>query len=250
MELPRYYDDPMLPSLGENFTAVVVGASGGIGGGLCRQLAANPACTRLYACARQPGETGLAIDLEDEASIAAAAAEIAESGQPALVIGATGMLHHPEKNRQPEKSFKHLSSEGLIDYYTANCIAPALLAKHFLPLLPRRGKTVLALLSARVGSIADNRKGGWHGYRAAKAGLNMLIRNFALEMGLRNPDAVVIGLHPGTVATGLSAPFRGMVNHDIFSPDEAAQHLLAVIDAAGPDATGHQLDWKGEVIPG
>ena len=256
-----FHGDTLLPSLhgdaGGGFSAVVVGAGGGIGGAIHRQLSENPHCRRLHACARDPSVAGaagsppggLAVDLDDEASIAAAAAAIGGEGTPALVIGATGMLHDPGAGLAPEKSWRQMTHGGLAEYYRANCVGPAMLAKHFLPLMPRKGKAVFALLSGRVGSIGDNRTGGWHGYRAAKAGLNMLIRNFAVEMRARNPDAVVLGLHPGTVATGLSAPFRGNVRHGVLAPDESAGHLLAVVDAAGPEQSGCQIDWRGAIIP-
>lgn len=256
------YGDARLPSLCRirdgkaegGFTAVVVGSGGGIGGALCRRLAANPRCRALHACSRRTQEDGpsadhLRIDLDDEGSIAEAAGEIGKSGKPALIVGATGMLHDPASGLVPEKTWRHLSHDGLMRYYRSNCVAPAMLAKHFLPLMPGRGKAVFALLSGRVGSIADNRKGGWHGYRAAKAGLNMLVRNFALEMQRHNPDAVVLGLHPGTVATELSAPFRGAASHAILTPDESAGHLLSVIDAATPGFSGSQLDWQGKIVP-
>ena len=258
-----FQGDALLPSLhresGEGFAAVVVGAGGGIGGALHKKLSENPNCQRLHACARDPSAAGvagaagplpdsLAVDLDDEGSIAAAAAAIGGEGEPALVIGATGMLHDSGSGLMPEKSWRQMTHEGLTEYYRANAIGPAMLAKHFLPLLPSRGKAVFALLSGRVGSIGDNRSGGWHGYRAAKAALNMLIRNFAVEMRTRNPDAVVLALHPGTVATKLSEPFRGNVRHEVLTPDESARHLLSVIDAATPGQSGSQLDWRGRIV--
>jgi NAD(P)-dependent dehydrogenase (short-subunit alcohol dehydrogenase family) len=134
--------------------------------------------------------------------------------------------------------------------FAVNTIGPALVAKHFLPLLPRRGRSAFAAISARVGSIGDNRLGGWHSYRASKAALNMLLRNFAIELARRAPDAVCIGLHPGTVDTALSAPFRSRVAPDrLFTPARSAGHLLRVIEQATVADNGHVLAWDGARIP-
>lgn len=248
------YQDSTLPSLPAGFRAVVVGARGGIGSALLTRIGALPHCGEVIGLTRTPVQnySGKVIqtDLDDETSIAQAAAEIAKGGDLHLVINATGMLHDEARGISPEKSWRHLNAASMLAQYQANCVGPALMAKHFLPLMPRRGKAVMALLSARVGSISDNRSGGWHAYRAAKAGLNMMVVNFSHEMRFRNADAVVIGLHPGTVATRLSEPFRNQARHDITPPATAAQHLLAVIDAASADQSGHCLDWKGEIIPG
>lgn len=127
---------------------------------------------------------------------------------------------------------------------------PALVAKHFLPLLARDRKSVFAALSARVGSISDNQLGGWHAYRASKAALNMLLRTFAIELARRNPRAVCVGLHPGTVDTGLSAPFQANVPEGkLFTPDFAAARLLEVVDRLKPDDSGHVFAWDGQLIP-
>ena len=242
-----------LSSFPDGFRAVVIGASGGIGAALYEALDAHPRCAAIHGFSRR-GMTAAnsaaygSIDLDDEGSIAAAAQAVAAQGPVHLIITATGQLHGPEVT--PEKTWRHLEADRLLAYYRANCVGPALAAKHFLPLLAKPEKAVFAALSARVGSIADNRVGGWHGYRAAKAGLNMMIRNFAIELQLKSPNAVVLGLHPGTVATGLSAPFRGKVSHDIFTPEVAAGHLLNVADRATPQESGHQLAWDGQKIPG
>ena len=249
----KIYGNLDLPSLGAGFRAVVIGASGGIGGAIYDALSANPNCDEVIGLARHPDKTPQRnlspIDLDDEASIATAASAMGEKGHVTLVINATGMLHDEQKGITPEKSWKQLDAEKMMANYRANCIGPSLVAKHFLPLLPRQGKAVLAVLSARVGSITDNRAGGWHGYRAAKAGLNMMVVNFAHEMRFRNASAVVMGLHPGTVATALSAPFRNMAKHEIAAPETAAQHLLSVIDAAQSEQSGRCFDWQGLTIP-
>ncbi|XDZ64866.1 SDR family NAD(P)-dependent oxidoreductase [Alphaproteobacteria bacterium LSUCC0684] len=240
----------MLRRFDAPINAVVVGANGGIGQAVCDLFKNDPGIKQLFQLARTPREGQIYCDLDHEDTIAEAARIIAEHGDVGLIINATGMLHDPARQIMPEKSFRHLNPETMNAYFQANCIGPALAAKYFLPLMPRRGRAVFAAVSARVGSIADNRAGGWHSYRAAKAGLNMMIRNFAHEMVFKNPDSIVIGLHPGTVETSLSAPFRDMVKHDIFPPDQAARQLLAVIGNVTPAESGHQLDWKGEIIPG
>ena len=132
-----------------------------------------------------------------------------------------------------------------------NTVGPALIAKHVLPLMPREGRSVFAALSARVGSIGDNRLGGWHSYRASKAALNMLVRNFAIEMGRTHKKAAIVGLHPGTVDTELSEPFqKGLPEGQLTDAVEAARNLLRVLDGVSPEDSGEVFDWKGErVVP-
>ena len=134
--------------------------------------------------------------------------------------------------------------------FAVNAIGPALVAKHVLPLLPRQGKSVFAALSARVGSISDNRLGGWYGYRASKAALNQLIRTLAIELARQRKDAVCVALHPGTVDSALSRPFQGGVSENkLFAPAFAAERLLSVIDEIDASASGQLLAWDGQVIP-
>ena len=226
-------------------SAVVIGASGGIGGALVSQLEGDPAFSRIFALARS--FTGSArIDILDEASIAAAAAALPAPLR--LVIVATGALQGPGFP-QPEKSYHTLDPVALMESFRLNTVGPSLVAKHLLPLMAPRGKTVFAAISARVGSIGDNRAGGWHAYRASKAALNMILRNLAIETGRRNPDSVCVGLHPGTVDTGLSRPFqRGVAEGRLFTPDTSARHLLTVIDALTAADSGNVLAWDGQTI--
>jgi NAD(P)-dependent dehydrogenase (short-subunit alcohol dehydrogenase family) len=166
-----------------------------------------------------------------------------------LVLVATGVLHEAS-GLTPEKSWRALDGAQLARYMQVNAIGPALLAKHFLPHFPRRGRAVFAALSARVGSISDNRLGGWYGYRASKAALNMLVRTLALELGRRAPEAVCVGLHPGTVDTGLSRPFQSAVAEGrLFSPEQSAGYLLQVIDKLTPADSGKLFAWDGAEIP-
>lgn len=234
--------------------AAVVGASGGIGGALVRRLAQDPRFDRVLALSRStatldsPRIESLAIDLLDEARIAAAAAQLREAGPLRLVVVATGLLH--ADGVQPEKHWGALDGVSLARLFAVNAIGPALLAKHLLPLLPRSGRSVFAALSARVGSIGDNRLGGWYGYRASKAALNMLLKTFAIELARRAPEAVCIGLHPGTVDTALSRPFRDRVPADrLFTPEQAARHLLRVIDTVTPADSGDVFAWDGRRVP-
>ena len=223
-------------------SAVVIGASGGIGASLVRQLESGGRFATVHALSR----SGSGLDLEDEASIREAARVVSEGPPPALVIVATGVLHG---DHQPERTYRALSAEHLIRDYRLNAIGPALVAKHFLPLMPREAHGVFAALSARVGSIGDNRLGGWHAYRASKAALNMLIRNLAIEHGRTHKAGIVVGLHPGTVATGLSAPFQAGVAPDrLFTPDHAAEQLLRVTSTLKPADSGGVYAWDGQRI--
>jgi NAD(P)-dependent dehydrogenase (short-subunit alcohol dehydrogenase family) len=235
-------------------TAVVVGAGGGIGSALVDLLQRDPRYTRVLALSRRPSGprpahvvTGT-LELTDERSIAEAAAVARELGSVRLVLVATGLLHDP--NLQPEKSWSALDGADLARAFATNAIGPALVGKHFLPLFPRQGRSVFGALSARVGSIGDNRLGGWYAYRSSKAALNMLLKTFAIELARRAPSALCVGLHPGTVATGLSEPFRRQVAPEkLFSPSYSAGCLLDVIDALRPEDSGGVFAWDGSRVP-
>jgi NAD(P)-dependent dehydrogenase (short-subunit alcohol dehydrogenase family) len=150
----------------------------------------------------------------------------------------------------PEKSIRHLDMGWLETVMRVNAFGPILAAKHFLPLMPRTRKTVFAALSARVGSITDNHLGGWHGYRASKAALNMFLKTAAIEYARSHKQASVIGLHPGTVATPLSRPYqKGIPEDKLFTPDYATRKLLDVIENVTPKETGQIFAWDGSVIP-
>ena len=217
-------------------SAVVIGASGGIGAALADALAEEG--ETVHRLSRPE------IDLTDEATITAAAARV---GSPALVIVATGILH--EADRGPEKAIGELDPAWLARQYAVNAIGPALVAKHFLRVMPRTGRSVFAVLSARVGSISDNRLGGWYGYRASKAALNQLVRTLAVEDKRRNDRGIVVALHPGTVDTRLSKPFQN-AGRDLFRADRAAVQLLDVLDALKPQDSGKLFAWDGvEIAP-
>jgi NAD(P)-dependent dehydrogenase (short-subunit alcohol dehydrogenase family) len=233
--------------------AAVFGASGGIGRALCEALAAG-GTEVVHAGARQPVASGhlaicpFAFDLKDEASIAAAA-EAMRDDPPDWTIVASGVLTLPD-GTGPERSYRRLDPAAMEQVLALNTIGPALVAKHMLAIMPRSRPFAFAALSARVGSITDNRLGGWHSYRASKAALNMLIRNFALEMARTHPESVVVGLHPGTVDSALSKPFQaGLPEGQLTAPDDAAANLLSVLARLTPANSGRIFDFRGEEIP-
>jgi len=227
-----------------NSGAIIIGATGGIGGALVEKLSSDGNFESVVGLSRHSVP---AINILDESSIAAAANHVRLSGiSPELIIVATGILH--KDGRGPEKSLRELDADWMIENYRLNAVAPALIAKHFLPLMPRTGRTRFAALSARVGSITDNRLGGWHSYRASKAALNMLIRNLSIEWQRKNPEAIIVGLHPGTVETGLSAPFKGNPEHERFTPTKAAGQLLDVLQGLETGDSGQVFAYDGRII--
>jgi NAD(P)-dependent dehydrogenase (short-subunit alcohol dehydrogenase family) len=148
---------------------------------------------------------------------------------------------------RPEKSVKALDGVAMAAQFALNAIGPALVLKHVWRLIPKDRAAKVAVLSARVGSIGDNRLGGWHGYRAAKAALNQIVRTCAVELARTHPQAALVALHPGTVATGLTAAYAG--GHPTVTPEVAAENLLAVLERVGAAQSGQFFDWKGEVVP-
>lgn len=234
--------------------ACVFGASGGIGAALVEALATSGSFKKIYAGSRRqfvhPDQRvdPFDCDIDEEDSLAAAANRIAEEGALDLIVVATGLLHRGDAV-QPEKSFRQLDPAVMKEIFAVNAVGPAIAAKHFLPLLNPDRRSVIAFLSARVGSIGDNRLGGWHSYRSSKAALNALVRCFSIELSARNPNAISVALHPGTVDTGLSVPFqRSVPARQLFSPQQSAAHLLAVIDALTPAHSGGFYAWNGDPI--
>lgn len=232
--------------------AAIFGSSGGIGGALVRALAEQGcevlAGSRSGDDPQMAGVTPFSFDLDEEATIAAAAQSWADA-PPDLVIVATGVLTLAD-GTGPERSFRHVDGAAMARVLHVNTIGPALIAKHVLPLFPRDERSTFAVLSARVGSISDNRIGGWHSYRASKAALNMLICNYAIELGRTHKQAIAVGLQPGTVDTKLSAPFQSNLPEGQLSrPEDCAVNLLDVLAKLTPEDSGHMFDWRGEQLP-
>jgi NAD(P)-dependent dehydrogenase (short-subunit alcohol dehydrogenase family) len=242
-----------LQSLAPNPRIVVIGASGGIGGALVESLATDCPTPTIHALSRPPQHDGgnvrhCFIDIAEEESIRAAAEIASRDGPLDLVIVASGILHRGSA-LQPEKSMRALDAEALLEVLRVNAVGPAMVAKHFLSRLRTEHKTVFAALSARVGSISDNRLGGWASYRASKAALNMLLKTLAVEHARQWPGSVVVALHPGTVDTPLSKPFSSRVPAErLFAPSQSARHLLRVIDGLTSAATGGFVAWDGTPI--
>lgn len=234
--------------------AIVFGASGGIGAAVVEALLAEGRWSEVHAGSRSgkaspaAGVHPFTFNLADEDSIVRAIHDV--GGPLDLVIVATGVLQDESHGIRPERSLRSIDPAAMAQVFAANTIGPALIAKHALPLLPRGRRAVFAALSARVGSITDNRLGGWHSYRASKAALNMLLTNLAIEMSRTHPHAVIAGLHPGTVDTALSEPFqRHVPAKQLFSPQYSAARLLAVLQRLTPADSGGCFAWDGSRIP-
>jgi len=224
--------------------AVVIGASGGIGNAIMAQLAASDRFDEVIGLGRLSVPP---LDLLSEETIRTAAAGVSEKSAPIrLIVDATGLLS--EGRLQPEKSLIQVDAEQMARVLAVNTIGPALLMKHFLPLLPKDGKSLFATLSAKVGSIGDNHLGGWYSYRASKAALNQLVRTASIELRRRQPSAICVALHPGTVDTELSAPFA-RTGLDVQSPADAAAKLVALMDALSESQSGGFFSADGTELP-
>ena len=257
-------DPAALASFPDGARVLVQGASRGIGLEFVRRLLACANVARVSATCRAPGDARelqelaardprlrlLALDVTDEATIAAAADAVrADGARLHLLLNCAGLLHDGAGVR-PEKRLADVSLDALQRSFAVNAFGPLLVAKHFVPLFRHPERAVLATLSARVGSIADNRLGGWYAYRGAKAAQNMFTRTLAIELARSAPGTLVVALHPGTTDTGLSRPFQRNVDPDwLFAPGYTAHALLRVIDGLGPDDHGSFLAFDGEWLP-
>lgn len=229
-----------LASLGDGYRALVIGASGALGTAFCELLHQDPRCSGV----RELGRTTVpGLDLEQPETIAGAATALAAEAPYQLIVHAAGLLHRDQV--KPEKSYSAIEAQALQAVFQVNTLGPALVLRHFLPLLDPRG--AMAMLSAKVGSIGDNRLGGWYAYRASKAALNMLIKTAAIELARTRPQSRLLSLHPGTVVSGLSQPFRGASSAR--PAGIAAAELLTLIDQLTPADSGHFFAYDGERLP-
>ncbi|MDX2213710.1 MAG: SDR family NAD(P)-dependent oxidoreductase [Oculatellaceae cyanobacterium bins.114] len=256
----------------ESINALVVGANRGIGLGFVEQLLKDNRIGTLYATYRndispellamqsrffegaiatQPSDRLhlIAMDVTDETQIAQGIAQIkTQTPQLHLVMYCVGLLHEGEM--QPEKGLQQIQSDRLLRYFQVNSIGAVLLAKHLVPLLKHGDRSVFASISAKVGSIGDNQLGGWYGYRASKAALNMFMRTVAIEYHRKSPKTLVTLLHPGTTDTQLSKPFqRNVPPEKLFSVDRTVTQLLAVIEQLQPEDSGQFFSWDGSRLP-
>lgn len=233
---------PSLPSLPQGYRAIVIGSTGAIGGALLAHLQVDPRCALAVGLGRH---TTPAVDLDDERTIAHAAEQLKAQGPWHCIIHAAGMLHGP--HGLPEKRMAQMNYAQMEATFRTNAFGPALVLAHFAPLLAKRERSLLAVLSAKVGSIGDNQLGGWYSYRASKAALNMLLKTASIEMARTHPQAVLVALHPGTVNSALSAPFNGVA---IGRPAaEVSADLLRVLDGLAPEKTGGFYAYSGQELP-
>ncbi len=242
---------------------LVTGASSGIGLALVNALLLNQHVSRVFAVARTATRSGdlntlngahagrlqrINADLTSESDLMRLASLLSETAELHLVINAAGVLHGP--GLAPEKALEQVSQASLQQVFAINAFAPLLLARALLPHLCRNHPAVFASLSARVGSIGDNRSGGWYAYRASKAAQNQLLKTFSIEWKRRNPQGICLLMHPGTVDTRLSAPFQANVpSAKLFDTERAASQLLEIISQATPADSGRFVAWDGIDVP-
>ena len=230
----------------------IIGSSGAIGSAFVEKLAVTYPSATIHSFSRTEKKTATDIhfhhiDYHDEKSIETAALTASSNDLLDMVIVATGILH--DDDFFPEKSLNDLSAEKFHHLFAVNTIVPALIAKYFLPKLKKNSNAIFAALSARIGSISDNKLGGWYAYRASKAALNMLIKNLSIETHRTNKQSLIVGLHPGTVDSALSKPFQNHVPPEkLFTPDFSVNQLISVLQNLSPSDSGKCFAWDGNEI--
>jgi NAD(P)-dependent dehydrogenase (short-subunit alcohol dehydrogenase family) len=244
--------------------ALILGATQGIGLGFVKRLLEQPTVSKVFATYRTPEAAGellalqtanpdrlicFALDITEEPQISDLVQKIqTQTKKLHWAINCIGVLH--KGSFQPEKSLSQLNPERLMQYFQVNSIGAALLAKHLVPLLKHGDRSTFATISAKVGSIGDNQLGGWYGYRASKAALNMLMKTAAIEYGRKSPNTIIVLLHPGTTDTRLSQPFqRNVPPEKLFSTERTVAQLWAVLDRLEPANSGQFFSWDGTVLP-
>ena len=230
----------------------IIGSSGAIGRAFLDAYIADKDISNIYSISRTEVKSNdkriihINIDVTDEVSVKAAASKIEENRLDRLIV-ATGVLH--TKSFGPEKSIKDIKIENFVKIFSVNTFGPALIGKYFLPLMTKDQKSIVAFLSARVGSISENKLGGWYAYRASKSALNQIIKNFSIEAKRTNSSGIIIGLQPGTVKSKLSEPFQKNVKKGkLFLPEDSVDSLIKVIENVMQNDSGKIFDWEGEEI--
>ncbi|MFT6834315.1 MAG: NAD(P)-dependent dehydrogenase (short-subunit alcohol dehydrogenase family) [Francisellaceae bacterium] len=231
---------------------IVIGSSGGIGSSFVRSLSKD-IDNKIYAFSKSkklfnlPNVIECSIDVSCEKNIEHSAKNITEKGQVISIIIATGILY--DRETKPERSLREINRESLEKIFSINAFAPILIAKYFLPLISHDRRTTFSAISARVGSISDNRLGGWYSYRASKAALNMLLKTLSIEVKRKYKKLIVIGLHPGTVDTVLSEPFQANIpKGKLFTPDYSINSMLTVLNNVCIEDSGNLFDYNGHQI--
>ena len=255
----------MLSSFPAGSKALITGASRGIGLEFVRRLLAENCMERVFAGCRAPDAAPelaalgaanerlriLTLDVTSEASLEAAAEAVSrESPRLHLVVNCAGVLHDAGNGLAPEKRLADVRADARARSFATNAHGPLLVAKHFERLLAHPTRAVFASLSARVGSIGDNRLGGWYAYRGSKAAQNMFTRTLAIEWARSRRNVICVALHPGTTDTELSRPFQANVPPEkLFSVERTVRQLLDVVDGLTPSDTGRFFAWDGREIP-
>tara|TARA_Y100000590_G_scaffold364139_1_gene422246 strand:- start:8961 stop:9695 length:735 start_codon:yes stop_codon:yes gene_type:complete len=229
---------------------LVIGANGGIGSGIVSNLKDFCAPENIIEISRSKMHSKqLQMDMLDEQSIESCSNSVKDQiGSIDIIVNATGLLH--TKKHKPERTYGEISINYLREIFEINTFSPFLIAKYFTPLLSKDSKSIIAFLSARLGSISDNNLGGWYSYRSSKSALNMLIKTLSLELSYKNKKAICIGLHPGTVDTNLSSPFTPKLQKkNLFTKEHSAQLLLQILNNVDYQSHGCIIDWQGKIIP-
>lgn len=228
--------------MNKNNIAVVIGNSGSIGSAIEKELS-DQGFKNIIGFNRSSNPR---LDLLNEETIAQSAQFIKDQNTPvSLVFDATGLLH--DDNNMPEKTYKNIDQIFMRKNFEINVMGPALIMKYFLPLLDKEEKSIFASISAKVGSISDNRYGGWYSYRASKAALNQMIKTASIEMKMKNQNAICLAIHPGTVESKLSKPFQKN-DLTIQSPQESASNIFKILNSSTSKDTGSFYNWDGKII--